>query len=101
MNNNPFRDPPQTPPILMEDGLEFAPDEPFEFQTGSGIIIEKVRFSGMREHGFLNIVRKIDGMVMCQVIQRCDEHKIEELLNHTQSYKRVDFLSGNEKLMPT
>jgi hypothetical protein len=99
MKNNPFRDPPQTPPTLLEDGLEFAPDENLEFQTGSGVIIAKVRFSEMREHGFLNIVRKIDGMVMCQIIQRCDEHKIEELLNHTQSYKRADFISGTEKYL--
>ena len=34
-----------TPPPLLEDGLEFAPNEIYEFQTGSGIIIEKVRFS--------------------------------------------------------
>ena len=84
-----------TPPPLLEDGLEFAPDEKFEFQTGSGIIIEKVRFFDMRKYGFLNIVRKTDNTIMCQVIQRCDGQKLEEILSHTLSYKNSDFLSNS------
>ena len=94
MSNNPFHDPPQNPPPLIEDGLEFDPNDTCEFQTGSGIIIEKVRFSDMRKHGFLNIVRKSDSTIMCQVIQRCDEQKLGEILSHTLSYKRSDFLSN-------
>jgi len=102
MSNNPFRrDPPNEPPPLMEDGLEFAPGERYEFQTASGIIIEKLRFSDMRKFGFVNIVRKSSYVrpgfdtVMCQVIQRCDERELEEVLRHTAKYHRRSFISDD------
>ena len=87
---------PLNPPTLYEDGLEFAPNDTCEFQTGSGIIIEKVKFSEMRKHGFLNIVRKRDGVVMCQVIQPSDEQKIEKILSHTKPYKNVQFVTRGD-----
>ncbi len=104
MNNNPFKNlPPPEPPTLMEDGLEFHPDEQFEFQTSSGIVISHLRFSDLPKYGFLNIVRKHDkntpvrhesfSNIMCQVIQRCDEHKLEEILRHTSKYNRGSFIS--------
>jgi len=87
---------PFNPPDLYEDALQFAPDDTCEFQTGSGIIVEQVRFSEMRKYGFLNIVRKCDGIVMCQIIQHSDEQTIEKILSHTKPYKKVHFITRGD-----
>tara|TARA_Y100000310_G_C20454000_1_gene702150 strand:+ start:474 stop:755 length:282 start_codon:yes stop_codon:yes gene_type:complete len=67
--------------IDKDDAIELAPDDDYEFQTESGIVIYKVKFSDMPKHGFLNIVRKHDGMVMCQMISRCDAKTLEKILS--------------------
>jgi len=83
----PFKPPPSFfPPyndygIDKDDTIELGPDDGYEFQTESGIVIYKVKFSDMPKYGFLNIVRKHDGMVMCQMIPRCDAKTLEKILS--------------------
>ena len=50
----------------------------------------------MRKYGFLNIVRKCDGIVMCQIIQHSDEQTIEKILSHTKPYKKVHFITRGD-----
>lgn len=74
--------------IVKDDTIELAPDDDYEFQTESGISIYKVKFSDMSKYGFLNIVRKHDGMVMCQMIPRCDAKTLEKILSPKNIMKK-------------
>jgi hypothetical protein len=74
--------------ILEDDSIELSPDDNYEFQTDSGITIYKVKFSEMSRYGFLNIVKKSNGMVMCQMIQRCNGQKLEKILSPQNIIKK-------------